>query len=145
MRKKSVVFLLVLYGCFGFLFSQENLLVPVNIVINNIGVGKGDIYIALYCTKEAYKQERPDYSFIGSGDKGILEWKTALPEGEYLIAVFQDLNGNKKLDTKLFGIPKEPVALSGWDGKGIPKGWEEQHFILKGGNPVDIDLTLSLF
>jgi uncharacterized protein (DUF2141 family) len=32
--------------------------------------------------------------------------------GEFVIAVTADLNGNKLLDTKLFGIPNEPVGFA---------------------------------
>lgn len=35
-----------------------------------------------------------------------------LPYGTYAIAVFQDLNGNGKLDTGLMGMPKEPYCFS---------------------------------
>lgn len=122
---------MILLTCFEFMFSNENHLVPVSIAVNNIAENRGELYIAVYSTKESYKQEKPDYSFIGAGEEESLVWETFLPEGRYLVAVFQDLNGNKKLDTKLFGIPKEPVALTGWDGKGIPKGWEEQSFNIK--------------
>lgn len=134
-----------LLACFEFMFSNENHLVPVSIAVNNIAENRGELYIAVYSTKESYKQEKPDYSFIGAGEEESLVWETFLPEGRYLVAVFQDLNGNKKLDTKLFGIPKEPVALTGWDGKGIPKGWEEQSFNIKAGNPVDIILNLVFY
>lgn len=36
----------------------------------------------------------------------------AVPYGDYAIAIFQDVNGNGKLDTGLFGIPSEPFAFS---------------------------------
>ncbi len=32
--------------------------------------------------------------------------------GEYAIAVYHDQNGNGKMDTRLFGIPKEPYGFS---------------------------------
>lgn len=35
-----------------------------------------------------------------------------LAYGEYVVAVFQDLNGNGKLDTGLVGFPKEPYCFS---------------------------------
>ena len=145
MKKKLFCLMPVLFTLFGLVFSQENPLIPVSIAVNSIAKGKGNVYIAVYSTKESYKQEKPDYSFIGAGEEESLVWETFLPEGRYLVAVFQDLNGNKKLDTKLFGIPNEPVALSGWNGKGFPKGWKEQSFNIKAGNPVDIILNLVFY
>ena len=35
-----------------------------------------------------------------------------LPYGEYAISAFHDRNGNGRLDTGLFGIPKEPLGTS---------------------------------
>lgn len=35
-----------------------------------------------------------------------------LPYGEYALSAYHDLNGNMKLDTGLFGIPKEPIGTS---------------------------------
>jgi uncharacterized protein (DUF2141 family) len=37
---------------------------------------------------------------------------TDIPAGEYALAIYQDSNGNKKLDTNLVGYPKEPFAFS---------------------------------
>lgn len=145
MEKKIFIFMLFIFSCFGFLFSQGNTLIPFTVTVDNVAEGQGKVYIAVYATSESYKKEKPDYTFTGDGNGKSLIWETSLPEGQYLVAVFQDLNGNKKLDTKIFGIPKEPVALSEWDGKGIPKGWEEQSFYIKGGNPVDVVLALSIY
>jgi acyl-CoA reductase-like NAD-dependent aldehyde dehydrogenase/uncharacterized protein (DUF2141 family) len=36
-----------------------------------------------------------------------------LPPGRYAASVYEDLNGNQKLDRNLMGIPKEPVGVSG--------------------------------
>ena len=35
-----------------------------------------------------------------------------LPFGEYAISAYHDRNGNMKLDTGLFGVPKEPLGTS---------------------------------
>jgi len=54
-----------------------------------------------------------------------------LDEGQYAVMAFHDLNGNSKLDTNIFGFPKEP-----WGGSlnvsrvvGKPK-WEQARFEL---------------
>jgi uncharacterized protein (DUF2141 family) len=54
-----------------------------------------------------------------------------LAHGEYAISAYHDRNGNGKLDTGLFGIPKEPLGTSN-DAKirfGPPK-YEDAVFIL---------------
>jgi len=37
---------------------------------------------------------------------------TPLPQGEYALAIFQDLNGNATLDKSFWGIPREPYGFS---------------------------------
>jgi uncharacterized protein (DUF2141 family) len=39
--------------------------------------------------------------------------ETNLPPGTYAASVYEDLNGNHKLDHDFVGIPKEPVGVSG--------------------------------
>ena len=41
-------------------------------------------------------------------------------------------NDNKKMDTRIFGIPKEPIAISN-DAKGFmgPPKWNDAKFILE--------------
>lgn len=39
--------------------------------------------------------------------------KVRLPPGTYAISVYEDLNGNHKLDHNFLGIPREPVGVSG--------------------------------
>jgi len=48
-----------------------------------------------------------------------------LPNGEYVISMFQDKNGNGKLDTYFFGIPKEPIGITNYFKKGIPGGFNK--------------------
>jgi acyl-CoA reductase-like NAD-dependent aldehyde dehydrogenase/uncharacterized protein (DUF2141 family) len=42
-----------------------------------------------------------------------LRIETHLLPGTYAVSVYEDLNGNQKLDRNLIGIPKEPVGVSG--------------------------------
>lgn len=37
---------------------------------------------------------------------------TDIPVGEYALAIYQDSNNNKKLDTNMVGYPKEPFGFS---------------------------------
>ena len=41
-----------------------------------------------------------------------------LPPGHYAVAVFQDTNGNHRLDTNVLGIPTEPYGFSN-DAAGV--------------------------
>lgn len=63
-----------------------------------------------------------------------------LPAGQYAVMMFQDLNGNGKLDTNLFGIPNEPWggSLQGKTVFGAP-GWTDTRFDLE-----QPDMTISI-
>jgi uncharacterized protein (DUF2141 family) len=60
-----------------------------------------------------------------------------LPIGQYAIAVYQDSNDNGKLDTLLFGIPKEKYGFS--NGARLPN-WEKCLFDFKGDMTITIQI-----
>ncbi|MEQ8812808.1 MAG: DUF2141 domain-containing protein [Imperialibacter sp.] len=88
---------------------------------------KGDIRVALYDLKENFLTDR---LYKGKVEKvngeSVRVQFTNLPFGSYAISVFHDENENGKLDTGLFGIPKEPYGF-GNDSMGIlgPPDFEE--------------------
>lgn len=47
-----------------------------------------------------------------------------LPPGTYAVSVYEDLNGNHRLDRNFLGIPREPVGVSG----NLPARFGEPHF-----------------
>ena len=104
---------------FYILFIIVGIQVPgeLKVVVNNIAPVEGDIYVAIYDHPEKYmsvdmavfKQMVP----IKEETETIIF--SNVPEGEYAIAVFQDLNGNGELDLKSTGIPKEPFGFSNDD------------------------------
>ena len=74
-----------------------------------------DLYIAVSRESEGFP-DNPDMvkNFIISpaGQSRIGQTVSDLPYGRYAIMVYQDLNGNHKLDKNLLGIPSEPFAFS---------------------------------
>ena len=85
-----------------------------SIEVASIEKGEGEIYIALFKPESKFPQAGHQFAGkiipVSSRKSVIAEFN--LPAGEYAVALFQDLNGNKKLDTNFFGIPKEPYAFS---------------------------------
>jgi uncharacterized protein (DUF2141 family) len=52
-----------------------------------------------------------------------------LPEGEYAIKMFHDVNGDGKMNTNPFGMPTEPFAFSNNAvGNMGPAKWDDAHF-----------------
>jgi uncharacterized protein (DUF2141 family) len=79
--------------------------------IEGVVAHKGTLYVAIYAKEEDFLKK----PFIKSSYKTVKIPKKIiykdLPRGEYAITLFQDLNGNEKLD-KLFSIPTEPYGIS---------------------------------
>ncbi|MDR3219431.1 MAG: DUF2141 domain-containing protein [Dysgonamonadaceae bacterium] len=100
---KTKLFLLMLLAA-STLSAQNKL----TVVIDGIEKVKGHIMVALY-DKEG-KQMDAKMEKIESESITIVFEKVLA--GEYAVSVFQDENDNKKLDTGMFGIPKEKYGFS---------------------------------
>lgn len=84
------------------------------IEVSNIKTAKGTIWVGVY--------DNPKHLF--DQDKAIVKGKKVsqtgrtylsvnqLEYGNYVVAVFHDINGNGKLDQNAFGVPTEPYAFS---------------------------------
>ncbi|NUQ24702.1 MAG: DUF2141 domain-containing protein [Saprospiraceae bacterium] len=76
---------------------------------------RGNIHVAVFQNETAFKKKSGGVfekilPYSGS-DKYRLE-VPALAYGRYSVAVFQDLNGNGRLDANTLGIPTEPYGFS---------------------------------
>ena len=67
-------------------------------------------------------------------------FETNVPDGDYLVMLVHDINNNGKLDTGFIGMPKEPVGLSNYDGKGIPGKFKKHKFSVKDDTSIIIPL-----
>jgi len=85
-----------------------------SITINNIYPVEGDIYIAIYDNDDDYMDiEKVAFQKIVAveGESQTI-MISDMPEGEYAVSVFHDLNGDGELDTNGIGIPSEPYGFS---------------------------------
>ena len=111
---KSILFSVFLVASFAFsnsAFAQHTLTVEVS----NIKSDKGTIMIALYKGEIGFPKD--DSKAIKKTFVNIKEGKatitfTDLPAGDYAFALFHDENGNKEMDSNMFGIPKEGYGFS---------------------------------
>ena len=115
--KKILILLFFILFCTVNTFSQN---VKIVIEITHIEVNRGDVYLAVFFNANEFKIEKPTIAFKLASNSTILRQEVSLPPGEYLISAYQDTNNNGKLDFSLIGIPKEPVAISNYFGKGFP-------------------------
>lgn len=88
---------------------------------------KSSVMVAIYNNSESFmgKNQFKKLKIDNPGQSTVTK-KITLPEGTYGIAVFQDLNGNEKLDKNFIGIPNEPYCFSNNQaGRFGPPSWEE--------------------
>jgi uncharacterized protein (DUF2141 family) len=121
------------YICMGFLAFVSLLYVHginVNLEITGIKINNGTIYVAVYSNEDDYNRENSFRKFVLEPENTTLNYYLELPGGEYVVTLFQDSNSNGKLDANIFGIPKEPVGITNYDGKGRPGGFQRLKVIV---------------
>ena len=99
--------------------------------VTGITEHKGDILVAVYNKKASWlktallSQKKP------ADNNSVSFTFKDLPEGEYAISAFQDLNQNGKLDVNSLGIPKEPYGFSN-DAEGVfgPATFDQAKFVM---------------
>jgi len=133
--KKAVVFLLLSFTLCGFCFSQEqnnvNGNVHVTVEISNIVINGGKVYLVVFLNAESFKKEVPEIIFEVQTDKTLVVKEVSIPRGEFVVFAFQDANNNQKLDSGLFGIPKELFGISNYFGKGLPsRNFDKQKILI---------------
>jgi uncharacterized protein (DUF2141 family) len=80
------------------------------ITISNVQTGKGVVVLNLYNCKENFFKKACLTRTV-KADKPTLMFMIDVPEGNYAILVFQDLDEDGKLKLGWFNIPKEPVGF----------------------------------
>jgi uncharacterized protein (DUF2141 family) len=80
--------------------------------------------IGIYTDEESVKKINPGRIIAIEPNSVVLSSEIQLPEGEYVIGLLQDSNGNGHMDYGLFGIPKEPYGWSNMKGK-IPGNFNQ--------------------
>lgn len=95
-------------------FVQDNKK-PLKITFTKIKDLKSVIMIGVYRAQDNFPNGKipfKGYEVKPEGQDKLTFTINDLAYGEYAIAVYQDENGDKKLNTGMFGIPKEPYAFS---------------------------------
>lgn len=100
-----------LFFCFFPAFAVSDLQVE----FSNILEAKGDLYVAVYNSSNAFLKEDQVFRkiIVPITQTGALKVSIDdLPPGQYALSCFHDVNGNGKLDTNWMGIPNEPYGFS---------------------------------
>ena len=135
--KKIVLLLLIQIVCGIFLFAEEKKLI---VQITNVTSEEGQIILAIYNSSENYDKRIAFQEVKLKPEIDTVIFETNVPDGEYLVMLVHDINNNGKLDTSFIGMPKEPVGLSNYDGKGIPGKFKKHKFPVNENTEIIIPL-----
>lgn len=115
------------------------------LTIKIIGVpsDRGNILVGVYNKKEGFRDEKFTYKNLTvKAVKGTMTVSIPdLPNGNYAIAVFHDVNENNKLDKNFLGIPTEKYGFSN-DAMGAfgPPDYEDCIVKVDGNKEISIKL-----
>lgn len=112
--KAMIIFLVfVLHSAAQLLFAQN-----LTIEVRDIEKVEGHLYVAIYNSEEMFMKKSLTAFRIDVKDKVLSIPCKGLPAGTYAISLFQDENGNGRLDSGTFGIPTEKFGFSN-DAEGV--------------------------
>jgi len=117
--------------------------VNIAVELTGVTVNGGDVHVFVFSNEQDYKKDIRFKSFVMESANSVLVYILDLPEGEYLISAFQDTNGNGKTDTGFFGIPKEPIGITNYNGRGAPGGFNK-HKVLVNNSTIKISVNLGV-
>ncbi len=117
-------------------YVKEGVTGTANITVTLSGIKdiKGIVQAGLYNSEDSYKNGG---SVRGAkvdvdADTITINYEN-LPDGEYAIKLFHDVDGDGKMGANLFGMPTEPFAFSNNAfGKMGPAKWEDAKFTVSG-------------
>jgi uncharacterized protein (DUF2141 family) len=129
MYKNKMLIIIFLLGFYSNVYAE----VPFFIEIRNVTINGGTIILGYYTSQEAFSNQRPDWHTTIEPINETIIYEIHLPQGEYMIGIHQDTNGNGVMDYGLFGIPKEPYAFSNMRGK-RPGSFNQMKFRISNQN-----------
>lgn len=112
----------------------------IKIIIAGIKNTNGQILISLHNKNEGFPGTK-EHSLLNraleiKGDTVECEF-AKLPYGDYAVAIFHDENSDFKMDTNMFGMPKEGIGISNDAYKMMgPPDYDEAKFDLNGDEKV---------
>lgn len=138
--KKSIILLAILFTGIFSISAQENDTFNLTIEVKGIKNNQGKIYIAIYDSEATFLNKATGI-IADINDKKSIGIIKGLKKGTYAVSLFQDENNNKKMDTKIFGIPKEPYGFSnnatGFMG---PPKFNDAKFTLDSNKTISINI-----
>ena len=109
-----VTYLFLFVGIFIFSKGENIRIEKKNLYVSITNIkGKGIVRSGLYKPTDDFLKYTPiGYTADPKGKDTVTMTISNLAYGEYALVLFYDQNGDEKLNTKIFGIPTEPIGFS---------------------------------
>lgn len=116
----------------SFSFAQEVTGNTVTVTISNLENNEGKVFVSLYNSEDSFLGKGYKSTFSKIKNNGCEVVFKNVPNGIYAVSFFHDENDNNKMDTGMFGIPKEDYGCSN-NAKGFmgPPKWEDAKFSIQ--------------
>ena len=111
-RQATAITARVLSGLVLALISTGAVAAPVRIEIHGVVKSAGTVHIALFHDENSWDREDADSTVQVPAVPGTTVAQLDLPPGDYAFFIYDDVNGNGKLDKTWLGFPDEPYAFS---------------------------------
>jgi uncharacterized protein (DUF2141 family) len=140
MKNRILTLAIIFSGIFS-TNAQENETFDLTIEVNGIKNNQGKIFIAIYDSEETFLNKASGIIAEIKDKKSTGVFK-GLKKGTYAVSFFHDENNNQKMDTKIFGIPKEPYGFSN-DASGFmgPPKFNDAKFNLDSNKKITININ----
>lgn len=111
-----------------------------DVIFTDIDKKEGNLLVALDNSQENYNgQGGPvQTAFVPADAKSVSYTFTNLESGTYAIKLFHDENSNGKLDTNMFGIPKEGYGFSNNVGRFGEPAFNDAAFEVQNSAKIEI-------
>ncbi|PQB06241.1 hypothetical protein BST83_02865 [Polaribacter filamentus] len=139
--KNTILTLAIIFSGIFSTNAQENETFDLTIEVNGIKNNQGKIFIAIYDSEETFLNKASGIIAEIKDKKSTGIFK-GLKKGTYAVSFFHDENNNQKMDTKIFGIPKEPYGFSnGASGFMGPPKFNDAKFNLDSNKKITVNIN----
>lgn len=94
------------------LFASAAQAGDLHVEVQGINEIKGDVRLAVFNQKGQWLKQALISKSVSATQLSVNVLFENLPEGEYAVSVFHDLNSNGRLDSNMVGMPTEPYGFS---------------------------------
>ncbi|MES0490690.1 MAG: DUF2141 domain-containing protein [Leptospirales bacterium] len=135
---KKIILFTVLLGLWN-----ASLNASIIVKVKNIQDIKGNLMVAVYRNQSELEKriQFKEYKLNVQSKEMTFEISD-VDSGEYMIAIFHDVNSNEKLETNFFGIPTEPYGFSLNQMGRFGPSFEKSKFVYD-GKSITLEIVLT--